>query len=130
MRVNELEQERVWNLLYREVVSTLQSFGREDRFGNADYLVVDDNYGWKRITVEAHKLEMLRPEVIAALKELVSPFSGWSIAMAVDIPGMEGKWPSMGVIVRPHETVDGLSRGHLPPEWRSVSYPNSRPGVN
>lgn len=126
----DLEQERIWTALREQVLEALHYFGIEDHLGDADYLVVDDNYGWKRITIEIHKLHMLNPRVVAVLKQLVLLFPGWEIVIAVDIPGTEGKWPPMGVIIRPHETVDDLRREYLPQEWQGVSYPGSRPGNN
>lgn len=126
----DLEQERIWSALRRQVLVGLQPFGSEDQLGDADYFVVDDNYGWMRITVEIHRLHMLNPKVVVALKRLVSPFPGWEVVIAVDIPGTEGKWPPMGIIIRPHETVDGLRREYLPPEWQNVSYPDARFGMS
>jgi len=72
---------------------------------------------------------MLRPEIVAELREAVSHLSDWEIVVAVDIPGKEGRWPPMGLTIRSHEIVDGLRREFLPPEWQNMAYPDGRPGT-
>jgi hypothetical protein len=128
MELND-EQDRLWRLLYKSVIDFLPAYGGEDHFGNADYLVVDDNYGWNRVTIEIHKLRMLNPEIVAGLRDIVASYSDWEIVVAVDIPGTEGRWPPMGIIVGPHEVIDDLRREFLPADWQDVSYPNSKRGV-
>lgn len=126
---SETLQERQWGLLYDRISEVLRAFGTEDCCGRADYLLVDDNYGWTCHTVEIHKLHMLRPVIVAKLRKLLDDFPGWEIVIAVDIPGTEGKWPPMGVTIRKHELIDGLRRDYLPAEFRGMAYEGSRPGT-
>jgi hypothetical protein len=124
-----IAQEETWELLYKKIVAALASFGVEDHFGNADYLLVDDNYGSPRHTIEIHKLRMLDPVLVCQLRELLDGLEGWEIVISVDVPGTEGKWPPMGLIIRKHEVIDGLRREFLPDEFRSVAFEGSRPGT-
>ncbi len=126
---NEAEQERVWGVLFDRIREILQQFGKEDPFGKADYLVVDDNYGSHRHTVEIHSLRMLEPRIANLLRHLLDDFPQWEIVVAVDMPGKEGVWPPMGLTIRKHEIVDGLRRDYLPQEYRSLEYAGSRPGT-
>jgi hypothetical protein len=47
---SDMQQASVWEEVYRGIVSLLRKFGIEDHLGHGDYLVVDDNYGWRRNT--------------------------------------------------------------------------------
>ena len=128
-------QSEVWETLYDKIVDLMHKWGVEDHFGHGDYLIVDDNYGWERQTIEVHKLTMLRVEIVEALqallrqKDLLQGMTGWEIVIALDIPGTEGKWPPMGVTIRAHEIIDGLQRQYLPAEFKDFKIPGSRPGT-
>jgi hypothetical protein len=126
---DEAVQQRTWLILYRKVLGELREFGTEDHFGDADYLLVDDNLGAPRHTVEIHKLRMLDPSLVRALRSLLQDFEGWEIVVVVDIPGNEDKWPPMGLIIRKKEIIDGLYRGYFPAEFRNVVFEGSRPGT-
>jgi hypothetical protein len=121
-------QSQEWEALYEKIVAVLGQWGTENHFGRADYLVVDDNYGWKRQKIEVHNLKMLVPEVVIALRQLLAGYPAWTIVMAVDIPGEE-TWPPMGVTIRKHEIIDGLRREYLPKEYQDLRYFGSRPGT-
>jgi hypothetical protein len=131
----EDRQSDAWDALYNEIVKLLTRYGVEDACGHADYLVVDDDYGWARNTIEIHRLKMLKVEIILALqallrrKDLVHGIPDWEIVILVDIPGKEGKWPPMGVTIRAREIIDGLQRQYLPPEFQNFKIPGSRPGT-
>lgn len=116
------KQESQWEEFYLRIARTLRNFGTENIFGKADYLIVDDNYGWRRHTVEIHKLHMLMPSVIRALQGLLSDFDGWEIVVAVDVPGREALWPPMGLTIRSHAIDDDLRRSFLPKEYQNITY--------
>jgi hypothetical protein len=122
-------QEKAWGVLFDSVREVLQQFGVEDPFGKGDYLVVDDNYGFRGHKVEIHTLRMLDPQIVKALQLLLRRFPDWEIIIAVGIPGKEKLWPLMGLTIRAHEIVDGLQRQWFPPEYRDIHYPGSRPGT-
>lgn len=123
------EQWRAFDALYQQVMAVLKPFGTHDAFGNGAYLVVDDNYGWKRHKIEIHRLHMLHPAVVRRLRALLDNFADWEIVISVDIPGTEGKWPLMGLTIRRHEIIDGLHREYLPEGVRKFQYEGSRPGT-
>ena len=127
--LNETEQERVWEELYKQILNVLARFGIEDAFGKADYLLVDDNYGWTRHTIEIHKLRMLDPALVKALRSLLGDLKEWEIVISIDIPDTENKWPPMGLIIRKHEIIDGLQRDFLPEEFRAIEFEGSRRGT-
>jgi hypothetical protein len=122
-------QAEEWERLYERVTKLLARYGKEDAIGNGDYLVVDDNYGWRRSQVEIHNLKMLNPEVVIGLRDLLSDMLGWEITVTVDVPGKEGAWPVMGLTIRKHEIIDGLQRQYFPPEFQNLAYEGSRPGT-
>lgn len=125
----ETEQERTWDRLYREILDVLSRFGTEDPFGGADYLLVDDNYGWRQHTIEIHKLRMLDPALVKLLRPLLYELKDWEIVVAVDVPGTEYTWPRMGLIIRKNEIIDGLQRKYLPAEFQKIEFEGSRPGT-
>ena len=123
------EQWRIWDSLYEQIQAILNRFGVEDHLGRADYLLVDDNYGWQQHNIEIYKLRMLDPELVKELKALLRQAPDWQIVIVVDIPGTEQTWPRMGLIIRDHEIIDGLQREYLPPEFQALAYEGSRPGT-
>ena len=72
-------QEQEWEALYKLVVKTMAQFGVEEHFGKGDYLVVDDNYGWRRQKIEVHSLKMLRVDIVKALQALLKDFPDWQL---------------------------------------------------
>lgn len=122
-------RDKIWEELYKSVVSVLLQYGKEETTGDGDYWVVDDNYGWRRQIVNIFDLKMLNPEIFAKLRILLDKLPEWSIVLALDVPGTEGKWPPMGVTIRKHEIIDGLQRQYLPERYRTFVVPGSRPGT-
>lgn len=125
----QAEQERVWGLLFDRIGEVLKKFGKEDAFGKADYLLVDDNFGFHRHTVELQNLQMLQPVLVESLQQLIGDLPKWEIVLAVDVPGKEGIWPHMGITIRKDEIIDGLRRDYLPSEFRNLAFRGSRPGT-
>jgi hypothetical protein len=126
---SNLGQEAAWDLLYGRVRTELLRFGSEDYQAAADCWVDDDNIGTRQQKVYVRNLNLLRPEVVAALQRLLSGFPGWEIMMAVSA-GVRGKdWPAMGLTIRAHEIIDGLRRSYFPPELQQVRYEGSKPGT-
>jgi hypothetical protein len=123
------KQSEEWERLYNRVKSLLAEVGVDDAFGRGDYLLVDDNYGWRRIKIEAQRLIVFRLDVVTALRALLDDMPGWEIVVAVDVPEHEQDWPVMGLTIRRHEIIDGLQREFLPPEFADLHYPGGRPGT-
>lgn len=121
-------QSEEWEALYRQIIELLAPWGVEDAFGRGDYLVVDDNYGWRRHSIEIHHLKMLEPHIVKSLRALLMGRPDWEVAISVDVPGKES-WPRMGLRIRAREIIDDLQRQYFPPAYRDLSYPVSRPGT-
>jgi hypothetical protein len=126
---DEERQGEEWDALYARIKTLLSHWGVEDYIGRSDYFIVDDNYGYRRQTIEIHNLKMLNPKIVDSLRGVLKDFPGWEIVVVVDIPGKEKAWPPMGVTVRGKEIIDGLQRQYLPDEFRNVYYFGARPGT-
>ncbi|MFL9825565.1 hypothetical protein [Rhodoplanes sp. SY1] len=123
------EQEKTWGKLHDRITSVLDEFGVADPMGAGDYLVGDDNYGFRCNTVEVHSLAMLRSAVIRALQVQLADADDWEIVVAVDIPGTEDRWPPMGLIIHRDEIIDDLQRSYFPTEFQDLAYEGSRAGT-
>jgi hypothetical protein len=120
---------RIWTDLYHKVVDLLRQFGNESPFTGGDFFVVDDDYGWRRIIVNIFNLEMLNPQIVVAIRDLLANLPDWEVVYALDVPGKETAWPDMGLTIRRHEIIDGLRREFLPEPYRTIVIPGSRPGT-
>ena len=129
MSADDEARDLIWRDLYRRIVGLLRHHGKEEPTGNGDYWVVDDDYGWRRHTINIFTLKMLNPKIVAALRDLLKNLPGWEIVLALDVPGKEDAWPAMGLTIRTHEIIDGLRREHLPEPFRRLIIPDSRPGT-
>lgn len=122
-------QTREWQELYDNVQGVLRPLGHEDGAGRGDYWVLDDNWGpdvnYQQVLV--FNLDLIRPEIVSALRRLLNDYPDWQIAMAIDVP--TEAWPSMGLTIRKHEIIDGLKREYFPPEYRGFQYEDARPGT-
>ena len=57
----------IWSRLYQETSKLLAKYGVENSFGDGDYWINDDNYGWPRISVGVQKLSLFRPAIMKSL---------------------------------------------------------------
>jgi hypothetical protein len=124
-----MKQERVWDILYERISHLMQKFGVEDGFGEADYWIVDDNWGSRQHKITVNKLNLLRPQIIKLLQGTLTDFPNWEIVIAVSLRGPGESWPDMGLIVRAHEIIDGLNRQYFPREFQTIEYEGSRRGA-
>lgn len=123
------EQARIWSELYDGILAVMQKYGTEDPCARGDFFVLDDNWGGPEQRVEINTLSLLRPQIVKELQSTLRAYPGWKIVVAVDVPGQEGLWPPMGLVIRQHEIIDGLQRDYLPEEVRGFHYEGSRPGT-
>jgi len=123
-------QEQEWGVLYDRIRDALRRFGTENAYGDGDYWIVDDNWGLAQHKVEVHNLKMLAPTIVVALQSLLTDLPDWDIMIGLSIPGTEGVWPPMGLIIRDTEIIDGLRREYFPKELQQLVYPGSRPGTD
>ena len=127
---NDEEQSSEWIALYGRITAELERFGKEDAFGNADYWLLDDNYGtFAQHLLYINNLHLLTTPIVQRLRQVLSEFARWEIVVAIDVPGTGDAWPRMGLIIRQHEIIDGLQRDFFPPEYRSLAFEGSRLGT-
>ena len=124
------KQEREWELIYSEIGRTLERFGKEDAFGKGDYLLVDDNWGNHQQKIEVQNLSLIKPQIVKLLQKILAPYSDWEIVVAIDVPKHEADWPTMGLIIRSNEIIDGLQRQYFPAEFQNIQYEGSRRGTD
>ena len=122
-------QDATWERLHQGVMDVLAQYGIEDGFGDGDYWINFDNYGWTRIELGIQNLDLFRPQVVGDLRALLRDLPEWEITMAVDVIAKKGSWPIMGLTIRRHEIIDGLQRDILPDVFRTYHYADSRPGT-
>jgi len=114
------QQEREWAILYDQIKSVLQQYGEaDDGTEEKDYLLVGDNLGWYKHTIETNKLELVQPAVVKSLRELLIGYPNWEIVVALGSFG--------GLVIRDDEIIDGLRRENLSKEFQTIEYEGSRP---
>jgi hypothetical protein len=126
------EQTAVFGKLSERVESLLERFGRPDYLPgqpHGDFQVHGDYSGYPQVVVFVDNLEMLRPNIIIELQNLVKEYSGWQIEMTVALRGHDDDWPNMGLYIRPHEIIDALQRQYFPKEFRNLEYEGARRGT-
>ena len=127
--INSDEQTIEWEKLYGQIVLWLQKFGADNAFGDADFWVLDDNWGPNQQKVYVNALAMLEPKIVAGLRNLLRDFPKWEIVVAVAVSGAGNDWPNMGLTIRASEIIDGLQRSYFPAEFQSFYYEGSKRGT-
>ena len=126
--ISDEQQACEWLKLYRRMQKVLRPIGREGYSGEGDYWVLDENWGpgclQQKIFVS--HLEMIRPNVIHALRRQLDIYPHWEIVIAIT---SNNRWPEMGMYLRHHEIIDGLQRQFFPPEYRDFQYEDARVGT-
>ena len=116
--------------LVKKIRTLLDRFGGHDSLlAKGDYSIYGDYWGYPQVKVSIGHLDLLRPNVVERLREIVKGFPGWEIVVAVAVRGHYDDWPDMGLYIRPHEIIDGLQRQCFPPEYRTIQYEGARPGT-
>lgn len=88
-------QEKEWDALYAELGALLGKHGTENAFGDADFWIVDDNYGNPQHKVCMHRIAFLtRPLAIEVQRVLRKYSLAWEVLFSLDKEGM-----------RPTETI-------------------------
>lgn len=126
---DEVEQERVFSILYDRALQYLGGLGLDD-WRDGDFWIVDDNYGPKQHKIYFYSYRMLAPGVIRGLQVLLEDHSDWDWVIVALPHGAPECWPEMGLIVRKHEIIDGLKREYFPKEYQSLRYEGARPGTD
>ena len=129
--ISDKQQACEWLKLYRRMRKVLRPLGRDDAFGRGDYWVLDENWGPGCLQQKMliFNLEMIRPEIVAALRRQLDSYPHWEVVLAIHAAPEGEAWPSMGLYVRHHEIIDGLEREYFPPDYRGIQYVDARPGT-
>src|SRR5215813_2890751 len=86
------EQHREWAALYDKLQEVLRPLGEEDDtelrgdsyvYVHKDYLLVDDNWGGYRHTIETSNVEFIRPALIKSLQKLLIKYPNWEITLTL-----------------------------------------------
>ena len=129
MHEDEIEQARVWDILYARLESILRKFGKEGVLNRGDYWVVDDNWGCRQHKIYIFNLKLLAPPIIKLLQMSLVQHPDWEYVVEASSDHYGNSWPSMGLIVRRHEIVDQLQRQYLPREFQNIEFQGSRRGT-
>ena len=126
--ISDEQQACEWLKLYRRMLKVMRPLGRDDYGSDGDYWVFNENWGPECLQqkIFIFNLEMIRPEVIQALRRQLASYPHWEIVIAIC---SNESWPEMGLYVRHHEIIDGLQRDYFPPEYRGFQYEDARPGT-
>jgi hypothetical protein len=122
----QARQEAEWQVLYDRIAAVLERYGKIDSSDGADYWLVDENLGGWAQKIETDKLTVLNPVIIKQLQELLAGYPDWEIWVLVALDAQDTV-PSMGLIIAHDEIIDELQRDLLPPEFRDLTYPGSKP---
>jgi hypothetical protein len=119
-------QEAEWQVLYDRIAAVLERYGKIGAFrSGADFWLVDENLGLWCQTIETHNLTLLDSAIVKQLQDLLAGYSDWEIWLRVVLDGREDI--GMGLIIAQDEIIDDLQRDLLPPEFRDLTYPGSKP---
>jgi hypothetical protein len=127
---NDRKQKQIFEILSGQVDELLGRFGKSDSLlGPGDYSVYGSYWGHPQVKITISNLELLRPDIVKRMQEIVRDFPGWELVVAVAVPSHYDDWPDMGLYIRSREIIDGLQRKYLPKGFQNVEYEGSRPGT-
>lgn len=75
-----------WKRLYDELHRSLTTLGVEDPYGEADYWLIDDDYGDTTHKVCVHRKTFLTPALISATQSVLKAFPGWRVMLQIEFP--------------------------------------------
>jgi hypothetical protein len=92
-------REKEWASLYAMLSKSLGLLGTENAFGEADFWIVDDDYGGTTHKLCIHKLSFLRPELITAIQIALKSFSAWQVMVQLEIETDGLSLPPEGIVI-------------------------------
>lgn len=93
------EREKEWANLYTIIRKSLGLLGTENAFGEADFWIVDDDYGGTAHKLCIHKLSFLRPQLITAIQKALKPFPAWQVMIQLEIEIEGTPLPPEGIVI-------------------------------
>ena len=82
---DEEKRDEEWDDLYNALSKSLRRFGVENAYGEADYWLVDDDYGDTTHKVCVHRLSFLRKELIVAIQQSIKSFPNWKVMVQLEM---------------------------------------------
>lgn len=91
-----------WQQLYEELRGSLKLLGIENPYGEADYWLVDDDYGDNTHKVCIHRKSFLTPALITAIQEALKGFPRWRVMLQLEFSIAGVPDASSGLIIYPN----------------------------
>ena len=99
-----------WIRLYEDLRRTLNLLGTENAFGEADYWLVDDDYGDTTQKICVHQKSFLKPSLVAAIQKTLQLFPHWRVMLQIEFPVAGVADASCGVIIYANEVEEHWDR--------------------
>lgn len=112
----------VWHALYDAVVDILERAGRRYEAGQGDWYLLEEDTGQEMQQIELVNLDLLRPDLIRSLQELLVRHPDWVISVRVEGTGKGGQRIGMGLMICSDRIIDELRRDLLPERFRSMRF--------
>jgi len=98
---HEQRQEQEWDALFSELTVLLERHGTQDPFGDADFWIVDDNYGSPQHKVCVHRISFLtRPLALEVQRALRKYSLAWEVLFSLDKAELRPTENDLGILVR------------------------------
>lgn len=99
-----------WKNLYDELRRALETLGIENAYGDADYWLVDDDYGDTTHKVCIHRKSFLKPVLISVIQKALQGFPRWRVMLQLEFPIAGVPDASSGLIVYPNSIEEHWDR--------------------
>jgi len=127
--INPSRDAKIFDRLHTEIDALLRARTRALGVSVFDAYTTYGSYaGHPQVAINVWHMELIRPDVVAALREMVARHAGWELVVTVGSSEGPGLWPPIGLTIRGHEIVDDLKRSYLPEAYRGITYEGARPG--
>lgn len=111
-----------WAKSYRDLLTLLESFGKNDSLGNGDFWLLDEDWANREHVIHLDNLDLLGQNLAGALQEVLrANHPRWIISITI-IPPQGATWPSMGLLIRRDGVEDHLRREFLPPAVAKLEF--------
>lgn len=119
------DHKREWRLLHRAIVQVIDSYGCElAKCGRAVCVSSKRNTGCYSQFITLYNMQLLQPEMLAALQTLLADYRDWSIEVQVAAPDGERTWDWRDMIIEiSHDRIiDRLQHDLLPDHLRQIRF--------
>lgn len=119
------DHKREWRLLHHAIVQVIDSYGRElAKCGRAVCVSSKRNTDCYSQFITLYNMQLLQPEMLAALQTLLADYRDWSIEVQVAAPDGERTWDWRDMIIEiSHDRIiDRLQHDLLPDHLRQIRF--------